>query len=152
MLSGWRWLSLVSIPAWSISIYPILYQLSGQMGRVIINGPGDQGLIRRRVIPKTQKWCLIRPCLTLSIIGYVSRVKWRVPGNGVVPSPTPCCSKYWKGSLWVTLDYGRQLYFWKVWKSLRLKKINILKDNLKKLLIVYSMGDSLKSISKSIHF
>ena len=28
----------------------------------------------------------------------------------VVPSPTPWCSSYRKGSLWVTLDYGRQLY------------------------------------------
>ena len=28
-------------------------------------------------------------------------------GNGVVPSPTPWCSSYRKGSLRVTLDYGR---------------------------------------------
>ena len=26
-------------------------------------------------------------------------------------SPTPWCSSYWKGSLLVALDYGRQLYF-----------------------------------------
>ena len=26
----------------------------------------------------------------------------------VAPSPTPWCSSYRKGSLWVTLDYGRQ--------------------------------------------
>ena len=30
-----------------------------------------------------------------------------VPGNGVAPSPTPWCSSYRKGSLRVTLDYGR---------------------------------------------
>ena len=41
---------------------------------------------------------------------YVSRVKWSNPGKGVAPSPTPRCSSYWKGSLLVTLDYGRQLY------------------------------------------
>ena len=29
------------------------------------------------------------PCLTLSIIMYVSRVKWSNPGKGVAPSPTP---------------------------------------------------------------
>ena len=51
------------------------------------------------------------PCLTLSIIRYGSRVKWRNPGKGVAPSPTPWYSSNHKGSLWVTLDYGRQLYF-----------------------------------------
>ena len=30
--------------------------------------------------------------------------------EGVAPSPTPWCSSYRKGSLRVTLDYGRQLY------------------------------------------
>ena len=50
------------------------------------------------------------PCLTLSIIRYGSRVKWSNPGKGVAPSPTPWCSSYQKGSLWVTLEYGRQLY------------------------------------------
>ena len=46
-------------------------------------------------------------CLTLNIIRYGSRVKWSNPGNGVAPSPTPWCSSYRKGSLRVTLDYGR---------------------------------------------
>ena len=41
---------------------------------------------------------------------YVSRVKWSYPGKGVAPFPTPRCSSYWKGSLLVALDYGRQLY------------------------------------------
>ena len=50
-------------------------------------------------------------CLTLSIIRYVSRVKWSNPGKGVAPSPTPRCCSYRKGSLQVTLDYGRQLRF-----------------------------------------
>ena len=47
------------------------------------------------------KWYLIPPCLTLSTIRYVSRVKWSNPGKGVAPSPTPWCSSYWKGSLQV---------------------------------------------------
>ena len=46
---------------------------------------------------------------TLSIIRYVSRVKWSNPGKGVAPSPAPQCSSHWKGSLLVALNYGRQL-------------------------------------------
>ena len=44
------------------------------------------------------------PCLALNTIRWGSRVKWNNPGNGVAPSPTPWCSSYWKGSLWVSLD------------------------------------------------
>ena len=57
-----------------------------------------------------KKWYLISPCLTLSIIRYVSRVKWSNPGKGVAPSPTPWCSSYWKGSLRVILNYSCQLF------------------------------------------
>ena len=60
---------------------------------------------------RLKKWHLMPPCLTLSIIRNGSRVKWSNPGKGVTPFPTPWCSNYWKGSLQVTLDYGRQLYF-----------------------------------------
>ena len=60
---------------------------------------------------RLKKCYLIPPCLTLSIIRYVSRVKWSNPGEGVAPSPTPQCSSYWKRGLRVTLDYSRQLYF-----------------------------------------
>ena len=61
---------------------------------------------------KLLKWYLMCPCLRLSIIRYVSRVKWSNPGKGEVHPPTPRCSSYWKGNLLVTLDYGRQLYFY----------------------------------------
>ena len=54
---------------------------------------------------------MIPPCLTLSNIKYVSRVKWINQGKGVAPCPTLRCSSYWKGSLRVTLDYGCQFYF-----------------------------------------
>ena len=53
---------------------------------------------------------MIPPCLTPSNIRYVSRRKWSNPGKGVAPALTPRCSSYWKGSLLVALDYGRQLY------------------------------------------
>ena len=56
------------------------------------------------------KWYLIPLCLTLSIIRYVSKVKWSNPVKGVAPSPTHWCCSYWKGSLQVALDNGRQLY------------------------------------------
>ena len=54
---------------------------------------------------------MIPPCLILSNIRYVSRVKWSNPGKGVAPSPSPQCSSYWKGSLLVALDNNRQVYF-----------------------------------------
>ena len=58
---------------------------------------------------RLKKWYLMPPCLTLSIIRYGSRVKWSNPGKGAAPSPTLWCSSYQKGSLQVTLNYGRQL-------------------------------------------
>ena len=79
-------------------------------GRVFANGPENRGSFPGRVIPKTLKWYLIPPCLTLSIIRYLSRVKCSNPGKGVVSFPTPLCSSYWKGNLLTALDYGRQLY------------------------------------------
>ena len=74
--------------------------------------PGRPGFNPRSSHTKDlKKWYLIPPCLTLSIIRYGSRVKWSNPGKGVAPSPTPWCSSYRKGSLRVTLDYGRPLIY-----------------------------------------
>ena len=89
------------------------------MVRVYANGPGDLGSIPGQVIPKTQ-WCLMPPCLTLDIIRYGSSVKSSNPGKVVAPSPTPWCSSYRKGSLWVTLDYGDQLNLLTILPSLSL--------------------------------
>ena len=82
------------------------------MSRVFANGPGNMGSISGRVKPKIQKWYLMPRCLTFSITRLESRVKCSIPGKGVAPSPTPWCSSYWKGSLWVTLDWGHHLYFY----------------------------------------
>ena len=68
---------------------------------------------------RLKKWYLMLPCLTLSIIRYGSRVKWSNPGKGIALSRTPWCSSYWKGRLRVTLDYGRQLYFYYTHKSMK---------------------------------
>ena len=85
-----------------IYIYIYIYRLIGQGGRVFANYPGD-----------FKKWYLIPPCLALSDIRYVSRVKWCNPGKRVAPSPTPRCSSYWKGSLRIALDYSRHFtYFY----------------------------------------
>ena len=64
---------------------------------------------------RLKKWYLIPTCLTLSIIKYVSRVKLRNPRKRVASSLKPWWSSYWKGSLQVALDYGRQLYIYFTW-------------------------------------
>ena len=67
------------------------------------NDSEDRGSIPGRVIAKTQKM-ILDSALLLSIIRYISRVKWSNPGNGVAPSSTSPCSSYWKGNLRVTFD------------------------------------------------
>ena len=77
--------------------------------RVFANGPGDLGSIPGRVIPKTQK--MVLDASLLNTQHYKVRIKGKVEPSreGVAPSPTSWCSSYRKGSLRVTLDYGRQL-------------------------------------------
>ena len=78
--------------------------------RVFANGPGHLGSIPGRVIPKTQK--MVLDASLLNIQHYKVQIKGKVKQSreGIAPSPTPWCSSYRKGSLRVTLDYGRQLY------------------------------------------
>ena len=78
--------------------------------RVFANGPGDLGSIPGRVIPKTQK--MVLDASLLNTQQYKVRIKGKVEPSreGVAPSPTSWCSSYRKGSLRVTLDYGRQLF------------------------------------------
>ena len=79
--------------------------------RVFANGPGDLGSIPGRVIPKIQK--MVLDASLLNTQHYKVRIKGKVEPSreGVAPSPTSWCCSYRKGSLRVTLDYGRQLYF-----------------------------------------
>ena len=74
---------------------------------VFTHGPEDLGSIPGRVIPKTLKMVLDASLLYTQ--QYKVRIKWSTPGKGVALFPTPQCSSYWKGSLLVALDYGRQL-------------------------------------------
>ena len=94
-------------------IYSIIYiYITIGLGvRVFANGPGDLGSIPGRVIPKTQK--MVLDAALLNTQHYKVRIKGKVKQSreGVAPSPTYWCSSYRKGSLRVTLDYGRQLYF-----------------------------------------
>ena len=89
--------------------------------RVFANGPGDLGSIPGRVIPKTQK--MVLDASILNTQHYKVRIKGKVDQSkeGVAPSPTHWCSSYRKGSLRVTLDYGRQLYFTLNGQRLKLK-------------------------------
>ena len=48
---------------------------------------------------RLKKWYLISLCLTLSIIRYVSRVKWSNHRKWEAPFPIPRCSSYWEGRL-----------------------------------------------------
>ena len=88
----------------------IYYSDIGLAVRVFDNGPGDLGSIPGRVIPKTQK--MVLDASLLNTQHYKVRIKGKVEQSreGVAPSPTHWCSSYRKGSLRVTLDYGRQLY------------------------------------------
>ena len=62
------------------------------MVKLFTSCPGDLGSIPGRVIPKTPK--MMPPCLTLSIIRYGLKVKWRNTAKGVAPSSTSCGSIY----------------------------------------------------------
>ena len=78
--------------------------------RVFANGLGDLGSIPGRVIPKTQKMVLDASLLNTQHHKVQIKGKVEQSREGVAPSPTHWCSSYGKGSLRVTLDYGRQLY------------------------------------------
>ena len=95
-------------------LHPVIYLLVPDIGlavRVFANGPGDLGSIPGRVIPKTQKMVLDASLLNTQHYKVWIKGKVEPSREGVAPSPTSWCSSYRKGSLRVTLDYGRQLYF-----------------------------------------
>ena len=102
---------IISIFYILISLYLYFIPDIGLGVRVFANGPGDLGSIPDRVIPKTQK--MVLDASLPNTQHYKVRIKGKVEQSreGVAPSPTHWCSSYRKGSLRVTLDYGRQLYF-----------------------------------------
>ena len=72
--------------------------------------PGRPGFNPRSSHTKDSKMVLDDSLLNTQ--HYKVRIKGKVEQSreGVAPSPTPWCSSSRKGSLRVTLDYGRQLY------------------------------------------
>ena len=98
----------------SLSVISFLNELEqrtiGLMSRVfpMVRDTGVQSQVES--YEGLKKWYSIQPCLALSTIRCGLRVKWSNPGNRVASSPTYWCSSYWKRSLRVTLDKGRQLY------------------------------------------
>ena len=104
--STWDWTQVSRAIGEHSNRYPDI----GLGVRVFANGPGDLGSIPGRVIPNTQK--MVLDASLLNTQHYKVRVKGKVEQSreGVAPSPTHSCRSYRKGSLRVTLDYGRQLY------------------------------------------
>ena len=92
------------------SNYTRMLWVIGLVGRVFANGPGNRGSIPGHVIPKTLKMVLDASLLNTQQYKVCIKVKVEQSRKGIVPSPTPRCSSYWKGSLLVSLNYGRQLY------------------------------------------
>ena len=64
------------------------------MGRVFTDDPRDQVQFHIDTHQRLKKSYVMLTDLTLSIIRYVSRVKWSNPGKRVVSSLTPRCSSY----------------------------------------------------------
>ena len=98
-----------------IRIYIYIYGLAV---RVFANDPGDLGSIpgHTKDSKKKKKKKEKKKVLDASLLNtehYKVRIKGKVEQSreGVAPSPTHWCSSYRKGSLRVTLDYGRQLFF-----------------------------------------
>ena len=83
----------------------------GLVVRVFANDLEDLSQIPGRVIPKTQKMVLDASLLNTQHYKVWIKGKWSNPGKRVAPSQTPWFSSYWKGSLRVILDYGRQLLY-----------------------------------------
>ena len=78
--------------------------------RVFTSGPGGLGSIPGRVIPKTQK--VVLDASLLNTQHYKVRIKGKVEQSRERSRALPYLGvvSYRKGSLRVTLDYGRQLY------------------------------------------
>ena len=82
------------------------------MGRVFANGPRDRVSISSRVIPKTQNMVLDPSLFNTQHYELWFKGKLSKPSKGIVLSPTPRCSSYWKWSLQVALDYSQTTYIY----------------------------------------
>ena len=80
-----------------IYIYTYIYRLTSPLANWVECSPITQETRVQSQVKSYQrlkKCYLISPCLTLSIIRYVSRVKWSNPRKGIAPFLTPWCRGY----------------------------------------------------------
>ena len=84
----------------------------GMMAQLFVNSPEDLGSIPGWVILKSQK--IMLDASSLNTQHYKVWIKGKVEQSTERSSAlsTPWCSSYRKGNLRVTLDHGRQLYFY----------------------------------------
>ena len=106
---SWRWYSVTSsfLSTWSSVWYSALLI---NIPNYIYQWPWRLGLNPRSSHPNDKKLVLDITLLNTQHYKVRIKIKWSNPGKGVAP-PTPWCSSYQKGSLRVTLDYGRQLIY-----------------------------------------
>ena len=97
----------IQVCSWSIYIYII-----GQVGTVFRQWSCRPVFNPRSVIPKTLKMVLDTSLLNTQQykVCIKSKVEQSRERSSALPCPTLRCSSYWKGSLLVALDYGRQLF------------------------------------------
>ena len=79
----------------------LINQLIVLVSRVFTNCPRRPGFNPRSRHTKDFKMVFDTSLLNTQQYKVHIKVKWSNPGKGVVPSPTPRCSRYWKGSLQV---------------------------------------------------
>ena len=93
-------------------VIPCIYnRTNGLVGEVFTNGPGDRDLIPVQVIQKTREMVLDAALFNTEHCKIRVRGKWSNPGKGVTHCPISRCCCYWKGNLWVTLNYVHQHTF-----------------------------------------
>ena len=96
------------------------------------NGSGDRSLIPRRVLPKTQKWYLVPPYLTISIIRYVlyshnhDTYTFGNIVNTIMTNKHTSLEKYTSHTLFEMVAKGfRKGYVWEVsWRLNKLQHID----------------------------
>ena len=110
-----------------IYVYIYIYIYIYIIGLVVECSPMAQETEVQSLVESYQrlkKRYLILPCLTFSIMRYVSRVEWSNPGKGVVPFPTPRCSpQLWGLPTYIYADVCVDTHMY-------LKLINLLIDKI----------------------
>ena len=79
-------------------------------------------------VPTTFEFVCLQFITWYTALAKIMEHQWKIEIIiQVAPSPTPWCCSYRKGSLRVTLDYGRQLYF--IYLKVKNSEVNINNNN-----------------------